>query len=501
MGAKQSSASTNNNSKQHHNSKHSKHLLTHPVIIHGLSGSGQTTVEECFNIPEQRKLNIAQQFLTQPPIYTTEMSGMFYGSGVKADSAIWSYGGRGSIRPRWSMAAVRTKAILFTVDSTNCELMTPRPDQPPLPREFVAGYIMKSPRDQREILATLLARQNARDMLHRLVALQLLSHKPLLILATKQDQPGAMSVEEIAEALQLNAICNRDWHIAGVNALTGEGMAESLDWLNYAIANPTPKTELKPFTPLYDQLYSEPKVHWNWYSDPRRIRGNEVVKAPPLFKTNGELFQPTAEQVAGFVVAPLTEEKDLAPKVHSTPIAPPLTLTSEQLGTSSPSLSSPSTNDSAPASDSYSAPASMIRSDSHVSIESATESEGGSESDSDESVKSDDSNVADENTPSLGDMKKFLDGAKNVELVAVVKSSGTSTNFVPFQSLSSRPVVMPNRSTIPTVGLREKKVRAHWYSIKKKKSVMVPDQQDLAKIDIHAQDRWEFRYSEIMGLM
>ena len=63
----------------------------------------------------------------------------------------------------------------------------------------------------------------------------------LLILANKQDVDGALSVDKIAEVLQLhdsNKHCkNRHWHILACSAVTGGGLKEGMDWIVEDIAS------------------------------------------------------------------------------------------------------------------------------------------------------------------------------------------------------------------------------------------------------------------------
>jgi signal recognition particle receptor subunit beta len=54
---------------------------------------------------------------------------------------------------------------------------------------------------------------------------------PLLVLANKQDLPGAMSVVEISEQLQLAQITDRPWYIQPTSAVTGAGLDEGMQWL------------------------------------------------------------------------------------------------------------------------------------------------------------------------------------------------------------------------------------------------------------------------------
>lgn len=71
-----------------------------------------------------------------------------------------------------------------------------------------------------------------------IIVLQRLSGASLLILANKQDIKGALSPEEIAKVLNLEAMDKtRHWKIVGCSAYTGEGLLEGFDWLVQDIAS------------------------------------------------------------------------------------------------------------------------------------------------------------------------------------------------------------------------------------------------------------------------
>ncbi|XP_025891690.1 ADP-ribosylation factor-like protein 2, partial [Nothoprocta perdicaria] len=60
---------------------------------------------------------------------------------------------------------------------------------------------------------------------------QRLAGATLLILANKQDLPGALSAEAIREALQLDSIRSHRWRIVGCSAVTGHNLLAAIDWL------------------------------------------------------------------------------------------------------------------------------------------------------------------------------------------------------------------------------------------------------------------------------
>jgi len=53
----------------------------------------------------------------------------------------------------------------------------------------------------------------------------------LLVLANKQDQPGAKGAGDISEALKLGDLKDRNWSIVACSAIDGRGVTEGMDWL------------------------------------------------------------------------------------------------------------------------------------------------------------------------------------------------------------------------------------------------------------------------------
>lgn len=64
------------------------------------------------------------------------------------------------------------------------------------------------------------------------VVLQKLAGASLLVFANKQDLAGSLGAKEIAEILDLESqqFATRHWNIIGCSAVTGEGLADGIDW-------------------------------------------------------------------------------------------------------------------------------------------------------------------------------------------------------------------------------------------------------------------------------
>jgi small GTP-binding protein len=109
---------------------------------------------------------------------------------------VWDVGGQTKIRPLWKHYFIGARAIIFVVDSIDVERM----------------------QEAQLALADMLSQEELRN-------------STLLVLANKQDLPGALQPTTIAERLKLHSLGSRAWHISATCAVTGEGVYEGLDWL------------------------------------------------------------------------------------------------------------------------------------------------------------------------------------------------------------------------------------------------------------------------------
>jgi ADP-ribosylation factor-like protein 2 len=109
---------------------------------------------------------------------------------------LWDVGGQSTIRSYWRNYFEQTDGLIWVVDAA----------------------------DRRRL-------RDCKTELESLLGAERLAGASLLILANKQDIPGAMSHEDIASALGLEAVTSRHWHIQSVSAVTGGGLAEAFDWL------------------------------------------------------------------------------------------------------------------------------------------------------------------------------------------------------------------------------------------------------------------------------
>jgi ADP-ribosylation factor-like protein 1 len=109
---------------------------------------------------------------------------------------IWDLGGQTNIRPYWRCYYSNTDAVIYVVDASDTERMG----------------VSKAE------LVSMLEEEELRGV-------------PVAVFANKQDLKGAAAAGEVAKALGLDTIKNREWSIFPVSAMRGEGIYEGLDWL------------------------------------------------------------------------------------------------------------------------------------------------------------------------------------------------------------------------------------------------------------------------------
>lgn len=109
---------------------------------------------------------------------------------------IWDVGGQKSLRSYWKNYFEATDGLVWVVDCAD--------------------------RDKFETCA---------KELHNLLKEERLAGASLLVLANKQDLPGALSGDEISKALSLSEIKTHNWSLFPVSATRGDSVLESFEWL------------------------------------------------------------------------------------------------------------------------------------------------------------------------------------------------------------------------------------------------------------------------------
>lgn len=147
----------------------------------GLDGAGKTTV--------LYKLKLDETVKTCPTIgfnveTVTPRKGVTF--------TVWDVGGQDKIRPLWKHYFRDAEGLMFVVDSLD------------------VGRIPE-----------------ARMELSGLLSDPELSDIPVVILANKQDLPGAISPAETVDKLGLRELKN-EWHVQGTCGISGKGLYEAV---------------------------------------------------------------------------------------------------------------------------------------------------------------------------------------------------------------------------------------------------------------------------------
>ncbi|XP_012935259.1 ADP-ribosylation factor [Aplysia californica] len=152
------------------------------VLMLGLDAAGKTTI--------LYKVKLNEQVCTIPTIgFNVETV-----SPVKGVTfTVWDVGGQEKIRALWRHYFANTQGLLFIVDSADTARMSEA-------REELFG-IIKSPEMYRV---------------------------PVVVVANKQDLPGALTTSQIADQLGLTDVTDRKWFVQGACAPNGEGIYESM---------------------------------------------------------------------------------------------------------------------------------------------------------------------------------------------------------------------------------------------------------------------------------
>ncbi|XP_071089777.1 uncharacterized protein [Haliotis cracherodii] len=203
------------------------------LIMHGLDAAGKSTI--------LYRLKLGEVVETNPTIGLVQETVSYRNIHIIA----WDVGGRSAIRPLYHYYYTGTGAVLFVVDSND--------------RERV---------------------EHARDELERLLEEKEFKNAVFLVLANKQDLPGAMTVPEVAKAMKFKQILKTHRAtIMGSCAVTGEGLNEAMNWLSREIETSRKSPDAKPCDPETDAT-SEKKTEKSPWSLSTYMKGNlESLKA------------------------------------------------------------------------------------------------------------------------------------------------------------------------------------------------------------------------------
>ncbi|XP_063281508.1 ADP-ribosylation factor 1-like 2 [Pelobates fuscus] len=155
------------------------------ILMLGLDAAGKTTV--------LYKLKLNETVCTIPTIgFNVETVEPIR----NVSFTVWDVGGQEKIRALWKHYFVNTDGLVFVVDSADWE---------------------RFPEAKSELEA-IFENHEMRGV-------------PFLVMANKQDLPGARRPTDVAEALGLMKMQGHKWHVQGCCAATGDGLVEGLEIL------------------------------------------------------------------------------------------------------------------------------------------------------------------------------------------------------------------------------------------------------------------------------
>jgi small GTP-binding protein len=154
------------------------------ILMVGLDAAGKTTI--------LYQLKMGEIVKTIPTIgfnvETIEYKGLSF--------TVWDVGGQDKIRVLWRHYYQNTDGLIFVIDSNDKERIE----------------------DAAEELKKMLGEDELRDVV-------------CLVMANKQDLPGAIPPVEIKKILSLEQFKGRKCLVQGTSATTGQGLKEGLDWI------------------------------------------------------------------------------------------------------------------------------------------------------------------------------------------------------------------------------------------------------------------------------
>ncbi|KAG8566356.1 hypothetical protein GDO81_013198 [Engystomops pustulosus] len=152
------------------------------ILMLGLDAAGKTTI--------LYKLKLNETVATIPTIgFNVETLEPMQ----NVTFTVWDTASQEKIRALWIHYIVNTDGLIFVVDSADHERF----------EEAMAE------------LTIILENEKMRGV-------------PFVVMANKQDLPGAMKPEELSELLRLRNIKEKQWHVQGCCATTGDGLVEGL---------------------------------------------------------------------------------------------------------------------------------------------------------------------------------------------------------------------------------------------------------------------------------
>ena len=159
------------------------------IVMIGIDGAGKTSI--------LYKLKLKRTIRTVPTVgFNVEnvqpVNGVCF--------TIWDVGARENMRPLYRHYFDGSKGFIYVVDSADDGRFT-----------------------------------QARNELQCILRADEAAGVPLLLLANKQDVPGARSPAEVAGNMGLTQLRDRRWHVQGTSAVTGDGLRQAMEELSILV--------------------------------------------------------------------------------------------------------------------------------------------------------------------------------------------------------------------------------------------------------------------------
>eukprot|EP00929_Paragymnodinium_shiwhaense_P083219 TRINITY_DN4425_c0_g1_i4.p1 TRINITY_DN4425_c0_g1~~TRINITY_DN4425_c0_g1_i4.p1 ORF type:complete len:245 (+),score=37.60 TRINITY_DN4425_c0_g1_i4:527-1261(+) len=225
-------------------------------LVLGLDAAGKTTLLYSLRAGEVK--------MTIPTIGLYVETLEFRPGNKLVTMTCWDVGGRSNIRALWRHFWRGKDVLIYVVNSRDLDRM-----------------------------------QDARDNLQSLLQEPELQGIPLLVYANKQDLPGALSADEVADKLGLHALRGRRWHITASIVPTGTGVYEGLEWCVAEVkrARAAKSRELSPETAptlLQSKKAEADKDHGGHDREKTSKNGLDLGRTKLAGLLNSKLFPPFA---------------------------------------------------------------------------------------------------------------------------------------------------------------------------------------------------------------
>ncbi|XP_008567646.1 PREDICTED: ADP-ribosylation factor-like protein 14 [Galeopterus variegatus] len=151
------------------------------ILLLGLDSAGKSTL--------LYKLKLGKDITTIPTIgFNVEMIKMEKSLSL----TVWDVGGQEKMRTFWGCYYENTDGLMYVVDSTDKQRLE----------------------DSRREFEHILKNEHIKNV-------------PVVLLANKQDVPGALTAEDITRMFKVKKLCSdRNWYVQPCCAITGDGLIE-----------------------------------------------------------------------------------------------------------------------------------------------------------------------------------------------------------------------------------------------------------------------------------